>query len=122
MTLDSLRDYCLAKPGVTESLPFGPDVLVFKVLGKMFLLTNLAQEDLRFNVKCDPERAVELRDAYPCVQPGYHMNKAQWNTIIADGSVPDARLREWIDDSYRLIVASLPKKQQKQLVGDENVA
>ncbi|OYW19521.1 MAG: MmcQ-like protein [Sphingobacteriales bacterium 12-47-4] len=103
MNIESLRDYCLSKPGAEEALPFGPDTLVFKVNGKAFLLVGLDSEDLRFNVKCDPELALELREQYPCVLPGYHMNKKHWNTIVVDGSINDAQLREWIDHSYDLV-------------------
>lgn len=98
-----LRDYCLAKPGAEETLPFGPDTIVYKVGGKAFLLTGLDNEDLRFNVKCDPDKAVELREEFACVLPGCHMNKKHWNTIIADGSVSSQQLKEWIDHSYELV-------------------
>lgn len=109
MNIETLRDYCLSKPGVEETTPFGPDTLVYKVNGKIFLLTGLGEEQLRFNVKCDPDRAIELREEYACVQPGYHMNKKHWNTIIVDGSVPVKQLKEWIDDSY-LLVSGKKKK------------
>jgi predicted DNA-binding protein (MmcQ/YjbR family) len=108
MNIESLREYCLSKPGVEEALPFGPDTLVFKVNGKIFLLTGLDSPGLRFNVKCNPEKAIELREEFPCVLPGYHMNKKHWNTIVVDGSVNDTQLKEWIDHSYELI---LPKKK-----------
>ncbi len=110
MNIESLRDFCLSKPGAEETLPFGPDTLVFKVIGKAFLLVGLDAEDLRFNVKCDPDKALELRDEYSCVLPGYHMNKKHWNTIMVDGSVSNAMLKEWIDHSYSL-VAPKPKKK-----------
>ncbi len=103
MNIETLREYCLSKPGAEETLPFGPDTLVYKVGGKMFLLTGLDSEDLRFNVKCDPDKAIEWREEFTCVQPGYHMNKKHWNTIVADGSVPDKQLKEWIDHSYELV-------------------
>jgi len=103
MDIEILRDYCLSKPGAEESLPFGPDTLVFKVKGKIFLLTGLDNEPLRFNVKCDPEKALELREEYACVQPGYHMNKKHWNTIVVDGTVSSRLLKEWIDWSYKLV-------------------
>ena len=103
MNIETLRDYCLAKTDAEETLPFGPDTLVFKVNGKVFLLTGLDSDPLSFNVKCDPDKALELREEYTSVQPGFHMNKKHWNTIIADGSVPDKLLKEWIDDSYDLI-------------------
>jgi len=105
-----LREYCLSKPGAEESLPFGPDTLVFKVKGKIFLLAGLDGQPLQFNVKCEPEKAIELREEFHCVQPGYHMNKAHWNTIIIDGSVPAKKLKEWIDWSYDLVAS--PKKKK----------
>ncbi|MEO6902606.1 MAG: MmcQ/YjbR family DNA-binding protein [Bacteroidia bacterium] len=114
MNIEELRIYCLSKKCVTESFPFGTETLVFKVMGKVFLLTGM-QHPLQFNVKCDPEKAVLLRDTYNCVKPGYHMNKKLWNTIIVDGSVPQQQLYEWITDSYNLVIAKLPKTQQKQL-------
>lgn len=110
MNIEILQQYCLAKKGVTEGLPFGPETLVFKVCGKLFLLASLDAVPLQFNVKCDPDTAVQLRDEYNCVLPGYHMNKTHWNTIICDGSVSDRKLQEWIDHSYKLVFDSLPKK------------
>ncbi len=110
MNIESLRDYCLSKPAAEETLPFGPDTLVYKVAGKVFLLTGLDEEQLSFNVKCDPDRAIELREEFSCVLPGYHMNKKHWNTIVVDGSVSTKQLKEWIDHSYELVVGSLPKK------------
>lgn len=110
MNIEQLRDYCLSKKAVEETLPFGPDTLVYKVADKIFLLTGLDQEQLRFNVKCDPDMAVALREEYSCVLPGYHMNKKHWNTIVVDGSVSTKKLKEWIDHSYNLVVESLPKK------------
>ena len=109
MNIEQLRDYCLSKSGTEETLPFGPDTLVFKVKGKMFLLVGLDENPISFNVKCDPAKAIELREEYPCVQPGYHMNKKHWNTVVADGSVPSKLLKEWIDDSYELVAG---KKKQ----------
>lgn len=103
MNIESLREYCLSKPGVEETLPFGPDTLVFKVNNKVFLLTGLDEAELRFNVKCDPDKALELREEFSCVLPGYHMNKKHWNTIIVDGSVSSKQLKEWIDHSYELV-------------------
>ena len=103
MTLEFLREYCLSKDGVEESLPFGPDTLVFKVSGKVFLITGLDHAPLQFNVKCDPDKALELREQYECVLPGYHMNKKHWNTVVADGSVSVSLLKEWIDHSYELV-------------------
>jgi len=103
MNIETLREYCLSKPGVEEGLPFGPDTLVFKVSGKIFLLASLDRESLQFNVKCDPEKAIELREEFSCVIPGYHMNKKHWNTILVDGSVPLKKIKEWIDHSYKLV-------------------
>jgi len=109
MNIDTLREYCLSKPGVEETLPFGPDTLVFKVNGKVFLLVGLDEDPLSFNVKCDPDKAVELREEYACVLPGYHMNKKHWNTIVADGSVSSRQLKEWIDWSYDLVLQKKKK-------------
>ncbi len=103
MDIESLRHYCLSKPDVEETLPFGPDTLVFKVSGKIFLLTGLDSEQLSFNVKCDPDKAIELREEFPCVLPGYHMNKKHWNTVVVDGSVATKQVKEWIDHSYDLV-------------------
>jgi predicted DNA-binding protein (MmcQ/YjbR family) len=103
MNIEELRNYCMKKPGVTESFPFGENTLVFKVNGKMFLATHLGEHPLSFNAKCDPQRAMELREQYEAVQPGYHMNKKHWNTIIADGTVADSLLYELIDHSYELV-------------------
>jgi len=110
MNIESLREYCLSKPGVEETLPFGPTTLVYKARGKIFLLTGLDDEQLSFNVKCDPELAIELREQYPCVQPGYHMNKKHWNTIVVDGSISTKQLKEWIDHSYDLVIKNSPQK------------
>ncbi len=115
MHIETFRTHCLRKPGVTEDLPFGESTLVFKVLGKIFALTDLHSHPLSFNLKCDPERAVQLRETYGCVSPGYHMNKKHWVTVVADGSVPVKELEEWIDHSYERVVAGLPVKQKIQL-------
>jgi predicted DNA-binding protein (MmcQ/YjbR family) len=114
LNIEELRDHCLEKPGVTEGLPFGGDTLVFKVGSKMFLLTGLAQGD-RFNVKCDPELAIELRERYTEVQPGYHMNKAMWNTVFITGTLTPKQLLDMVDHSYNLILKSLPKKTQAEI-------
>jgi predicted DNA-binding protein (MmcQ/YjbR family) len=103
MHVDEIRDYCIAFPEVEETLPFGPDTLVFKVQGKVFLLLSLDADPVQFNVKCDPLLAEELREQYTCVIPGYHMNKKHWNTIIVDGSVKNALLKEWIQHSYHMV-------------------
>ncbi|PWG82580.1 MmcQ/YjbR family DNA-binding protein [Pararcticibacter amylolyticus] len=113
MNIEEYRYYCLSLAGVTESFPFGEDTLVMKVKGKIFALASL--QDFTFNVKCDPEKAVELREKYSEVLPGYHMNKKHWNTIIPNGSVSDALLRQWILDSYLLVVKGLPLKERSDL-------
>ena len=113
MDIESYREYCLAKTGVTEELPFGPDALVFKVMGKMFALADLdAFESV--NLKCDPERAIELREQYSAVKPGYHMNKKHWNTVMMDGSLSNELIRELTDHSYDLVVSKFPKKLREE--------
>ena len=102
MNIESLRDYCISKPGATEGFPFGDDTLVFKVKGKIFALANL-DGDLSVNLKCDPDRAIALREHYSSVIPGYHMNKKYWNTIYIDGTIPDKEVYSWIDHSYELV-------------------
>jgi predicted DNA-binding protein (MmcQ/YjbR family) len=104
MNIEQLREYALSKPGTEETLPFGPDTLVYKVNGKMFLLAGLDNDPLQFNVKCNPDTAVELREQYPdTVLPGYHMNKKHWNTIVVDGVLTVKQLKQLIDDSYLLV-------------------
>lgn len=115
MDLESFREYCLAKRGVTEGTPFGEDVLVFKVGGKMFALAALDEIPATANLKCDPDLALELRDRYEQVQPGYHMNKKHWNTVEIEGGIPAAELRKMIDHSYELVVKSLPKAKREEL-------
>lgn len=113
MNIEQIREYCLKKKGVTEEFPFDEETLVFKVAGKIFLLASLESIPLQINLKCDPEIAIELREEYKSVQPGYHMNKKHWNTIIIDGSVPAKLVFEWINDSYNLVVAGLKKSDVK---------
>jgi predicted DNA-binding protein (MmcQ/YjbR family) len=115
MDLESFREYCLNKPHVTEATPFGEDVLVFKVAGKIFALAPLDEVPARANLKCDPDLALELRDRYEQVQPGYHMNKKHWNTVEIDSGIPEAELRRMINHSYELVVKSLPKAQRATL-------
>lgn len=114
MHIESFRAYCLKKKGVTEEFPFGEDVLVFKVMGKMFALTDVETFE-SVNLKVDPEKGAALREAYPAVQPGYHMNKKHWNTVLMDGSLPDKLVREWIDDSYALVASKLTKREKSAL-------
>lgn len=114
MNIEAFRDYCLAKAAVTEELPFDENTLVFKVMGKMFALTDI-ELFTSINLKCDPARALELREQYAGITPGYHMNKKHWNSVSTDGSVPDALLYELIDHSYELVVAGLPGKLRQRL-------
>ncbi|HEY5471103.1 MAG TPA: MmcQ/YjbR family DNA-binding protein [Bacteroidales bacterium] len=105
MNIETLREYCISKKGADESFPFGEDTLVFKVTGKIFALVNI-DGDLSINLKCDPAFAIELRERYSSVTPGYHMNKKHWNTILLDGSVPNKEIQTWIDHSYELVKGS----------------
>ena len=112
MDLARFREYCLSKPDATEGTPFGPDVLVFKVGGKIFALASLDDVPARGNLKCDPDLALELRDRYEQVTAGYHMNKKHWNTVEIESGIPDVELRKMIDHSYELVVNSLPKSKR----------
>jgi predicted DNA-binding protein (MmcQ/YjbR family) len=114
LNVEQFRSYCLDKRAVTEEFPFGEDTLVFKVMGKMFALADVTVFE-SINLKCDPEQAVQLREQYPGVLPGYHMNKKHWNTVLMDGSLPDKLTMSWIDDSYNLVVASLPARVKAEL-------
>lgn len=114
MNIEQIHEHCLKKKGVTEEFPFDEETLVFKVAGKIFLLASLESIPLQINLKCDPEKAFELREEYEAVQPGYHMNKKHWNTIIIDGSIPTRKIYGWIDDSYNLVVAGLKKSELKR--------
>ncbi|PJJ60588.1 MmcQ/YjbR family DNA-binding protein [Hymenobacter chitinivorans] len=118
MNIEEFRDYCLLKAGVSEETPFGPETLVFKVGGKVFALTDIDTFG-SINLKCDPERAVDLREQHDYVRPGYHMNKKHWNTVLVGTGVPAGQLRELIDHSYDLVRASLPKKQREELAAQE---
>ena len=115
MQIDELRDYCLAKPGTTESTPFDEVTLVFKVMNKMYALTGLEREPQGVNLKCDPEWVEELRAQYAGILPGYHMSKVHWNTVLLQDDVPDREIIALIDHSYDLVVASLPKYKQREL-------
>jgi len=112
MDQHELKTRCLALPGAREEFPFGDEVSVFKVGGKMFAACRLAEEPLQLSVKCDPELAVQLRAGYPAIAPGYHLNKRHWNTITLDGSIPDQMVTDLLGDSYDLVVASLPKARR----------
>jgi predicted DNA-binding protein (MmcQ/YjbR family) len=109
MNIEDFREFCLAMAGVTEDTPFDENTLVFKVMGKMFALADI-QDFESINVKCNPEIALELRERYSSVIPGYHMNKKHWNTLILNGELNDIELKHWIKHSYDLVVDSLPKK------------
>lgn len=116
MDIETFRKYCITKNGVTEELPFGPDTLVFKVMGKIFALAGLDEVPLRINLKCDPVRAIELREIHESyILPGFHMNKRHWNTLILDGKLSPALVFELTDHSYHLVVKGLSKKQQQEL-------
>ncbi|MFL5730103.1 MAG: MmcQ/YjbR family DNA-binding protein [Cytophagaceae bacterium] len=114
MNIESFRDYCIRKKGVNEEFPFDNNTLVFKVGGKLFALTGVDEFD-GINLKGDPEENVQLREKYDGIQPGYHMNKKHWNTVLTDGSVPDKLIKEMIDKSYELVVEGLPKKDREKL-------
>ncbi len=114
MNLEVIRKHCLGKKGVTEELPFDNETPVYKVMGKMFLLASL-DVPISINIKCDPEEAIELRERYDSVIPGYHMNKTHWNTVYLDGSVPPKFILEWIDKSYELVAAGLKKSDKEKL-------
>src|ERR1700730_7903245 len=115
MNIESFREYCLKKPAATETTPFGPDDVVFKVEDKMFAIAALMEVPPRVNLKCDPDLALELRDRYEQVQPGYHMNKKHWNTVELSGGIPESEMRRMIDHSYELVVKSLPKAARAKL-------
>jgi len=115
MNLEEVRAYCLNKKGVTEDFPFDEETLVFKVLGKMFLLTNINDIDISVNLKCEPELAVELREKYESVQPGYHMNKKMWNTVNYNGEFSEKDFYKMIDHSYDEVVKKMTKKMQLEL-------
>lgn len=115
MNIEELREYCITKKGVTEGFPFDEVTLVFKVGGKMFALTNLDGEP-SVNLKCDPEKAIELREHYAEIVPGYHMNKLHWNTVYMNGTLPENFLKELIDLSYNLILASLPRAKREEVL------
>lgn len=115
MNIEEFRDYCLSKKRVTEELPFDETTLVYKVLGKMFALTD-TDDEFKIALKCDPDKVLELREKYPeTVLPGYHLNKKHWNTVVVNGTIPDKILCDWIDESYILVVNKLPKTKQGEL-------
>jgi predicted DNA-binding protein (MmcQ/YjbR family) len=116
MNIEEFRDYCLSKKGVTESFPFDEHTLVFKVMGKMFALSGLENQPSKANLKCDPERSIELREEYDgLIIPGFHMNKVHWNTVALEMSIPHQLIIELINHSYELIVLNLTKKLKLEL-------
>jgi predicted DNA-binding protein (MmcQ/YjbR family) len=117
VNIEEFRDYCLEKPGVSEEMPFGPDILVFKVGGKIFALTDI-NTFASINLKCDPERAVELRDQFDFIRPGYHMSKKHWNTVLLESGLSNAMLQEMIDHSYALVYAGLSRLDKLKVLGD----
>jgi predicted DNA-binding protein (MmcQ/YjbR family) len=116
MNIEAFREYCLSKPATTEDTPFGLDNIVFKVEGKMFALAALDEVPPAVNLKCDPDLAIELRDRYAQVRPGYHMNKKHWNTVELDGVIPGKEIRKMVDHSYDLVVKSLPKWHRENVL------
>lgn len=114
MNIEEFRDYCLKKKGTTEETPFDENTLVFKVMNKMFALTDIAQFE-SINLKCDPEQALQLREQYPGVTAGYHMNKKHWNTVKMDLTISDTLIAQWIDDSYELVIKGLTKAKKEEL-------
>jgi predicted DNA-binding protein (MmcQ/YjbR family) len=121
MNLKMLHSYLLTKKGTTEETPFGPAVLVFKVMGKMFALVARQESPLRITLKGDPDLALTLRHQYQAVQPGYHMSKKHWNTITLNGTVPEEVILAMIDDSYRLVVKSLKKSDRRRLEDEKGL-
>ena len=119
MNIEELREYCLSKPFAEETFPFDEETLVFKVGGKAFLLTGIESKPVQFNVKCDPEKAVELRGQYSFVLPGWHMNKKHWNTIVCESGVSKKLIKEWIDHSYNLVISGLPNKERVKILDKE---
>jgi predicted DNA-binding protein (MmcQ/YjbR family) len=118
MNLEIIREYCLKKRGVTEEFPFGENTPVYKLMGKIFLIASISIP-VTINLKCDPEKAVELRERYPSVVPGYHMNKMHWNTVTIDNTIPDKLILQWIDDSFKLIFNRLKKADKEKLLKEE---
>lgn len=118
MNVEELREYCIAKSGVTECMPFDDSTLVFKLENKIFALISLESTDLSINLKCEPDLAIDLRNRFKGVLPGYHMNKKHWNTIKINEINNDKLVKQWIDNSYNLILQSLPKKLKEKYIND----
>jgi predicted DNA-binding protein (MmcQ/YjbR family) len=120
MNIEEIREYCIAKPGVTEGFPFNETALVFKVAGKMFALLDLSEEARGISLKCDPERAIELREQYPEVTPAYHFNKQHWNSVDITGTISAEQVHEQIDHSYDVVVQGLKKAEREGLTGHKS--
>ena len=114
MNIEDYREFCLGLKGVTEDFPFDEQTLVFKVMGKMFSLADVDDFE-SINLKCDPDKALEMREQFPGVKPGYHMNKKHWNTVMVNAGIPDTLLKQWTRDSYDLVVAGLSRKLKDEL-------
>lgn len=117
MNLEELREYCITKKGVTESLPFNDTALVFKVMDKMFALLDLSEEARGITLKCDPELAIDLRARFPEVTPAWHFNKQHWNGVDLNGNITEGQIKEWVDHSYNIVVKKLPGKKREELAG-----
>lgn len=115
MNIEELREFCLSLRASEESFPFDDEILVFSVKGKMFCLVNIVKYEF-INLKCDPEEAIELREQYPEVTAGWHMNKKHWNSVYINGKISNNLLKKWIANSYNLVVKGLPKKIQEELL------
>ena len=115
MNIEEITEYCSKKKGITQEFPFDEETLVLKVMGKIFLLASLKKIPLQVNIKCSPEEAIELREKYEAVIPGYHMNKKHWNTVIVDNTIPPKNIFSWIDNSYNLVVRGLKKSVKEEL-------
>lgn len=116
MTLEELRAYCLSKPGAKDGYPFGPGALVMKVGGRLFAIIADEADPLTISLKCEPDVAIMLRKHFDAVGPGYHLNKKHWNTVTLDGTIPKKEVREWIDDSYDLVLEKLPRRTRDAIV------
>lgn len=119
MNIEEIREYCLAKAGVTEGFPFNDTALVFKVAGKMFALLDLSEDSRGISLKCDPELAIELREQHPEVTTAWHFNKQHWNGVNLGGSISQELLKKWIDHSYEIVFLTLKKKDREGLSGDD---
>lgn len=116
MNIEELREYCLGKPFTEDTFPFDESTLVMKVMGKMFLLVDIYEKPVAFNVKCDPEKAIALREQYSFVIPGFHMSKTHWNTVICESGLSKKLIKEWIDHSYEMVVKGLPAKEREKVL------